>query len=87
MMFAVYASHAEIDDPLSALRVGEQPEPDAQQGWVRVKVSHASLNRHDLFTLRGITSHHGHASRHEEQDRLHALHGKDLPYLGHDALP
>jgi NADPH:quinone reductase-like Zn-dependent oxidoreductase len=57
MMFAVYASHAEIDDPLSALRVGEQPEPDAQEGWVRVKVSHASLNRHDLFTLRGITAH------------------------------
>src|ERR1700736_1774865 len=57
MMFAVYASHAEIDDPLSALRVGEQPEPDVQEGWVRVKVSHASLNRHDLFTLRGITAH------------------------------
>ena len=57
MMFAVYASHAEIDDPLSALRVGEQPEPDVQEGWVRVKVSHASLTRHDLFTLRGITAH------------------------------
>jgi NADPH:quinone reductase-like Zn-dependent oxidoreductase len=56
-MFAVYASHADIDDPLSALRVGEQPEPDVREGWVRVKVSHASLNRHDLFTLRGITSH------------------------------
>ena len=56
-MFAVYASHAEIDDPLSALRVGEQPEPDVQEGWVRVKLSHASLNRHDLFTLRGITAH------------------------------
>jgi NADPH:quinone reductase-like Zn-dependent oxidoreductase len=25
-------------------------------GWVRVKISHASLNRHDLFTLRGITA-------------------------------
>jgi hypothetical protein len=56
-MFAVYASHADNDDPLSALCVGEQPEPDVQEGWVRVKLSHASLNRHDLFTLRGITSH------------------------------
>jgi len=56
-MFAVYASHAEIDNPLSALRVGEQREPDVREGWVRVKVSHASLNRHDLFTLRGITAH------------------------------
>ena len=26
-------------------------------GWTRVKISHASLNRHDLFTLRGITAH------------------------------
>ena len=26
------------------------------RGW-RVKVSHASLNRHDLFTLRGISGH------------------------------
>src|SRR5258705_348741 len=53
-MFAVYATHAAPDDPLSALKVGERPDPDAPEGWVRVKVSHASLNRHDLFTLRGM---------------------------------
>jgi hypothetical protein len=29
-MFAVYASHANIDDPLSALRLGEQPEPEVR---------------------------------------------------------
>src|SRR6202521_1398514 len=56
-MFAVYADHADVDDPLSALCIGEQPEPDVREGWTRVKLSHASLNRHDLFTLRGITSH------------------------------
>src|ERR1700731_3646078 len=56
-MFAVYAPPADNAAPLSALCVGEQPEPDVQEGWVRVKLSHASLNRHDLFTLRGITSH------------------------------
>jgi len=56
-LFAAYATHADLDDPLSALRIGEQPEPDIPEGWVRVKVSHASLNRHDLFTLRGITAH------------------------------
>jgi len=50
-MFAVYATHAAPDDPLSALKIGERPEPDVPEGWVRVKVSHASLNRHDLFTL------------------------------------
>ena len=56
-MFAVYATHAAPDDPLSALKIGERPEPDVPEGWVRVKVSHASLNRHDLFTLRGISGH------------------------------
>src|SRR6516165_528356 len=56
-MFAVYATHAAPDDPLSALKVGERPEPDVPAGWVRVKVSHASLNRHDLFTLRGLSGH------------------------------
>src|SRR5262245_3916475 len=56
-MLAVYATHAAPDDPLSALKVGEKPEPDVPEGWVRVTVSHASLNRHDLFTLRGISGH------------------------------
>src|ERR1700759_935371 len=56
-MLAVYATHAAPDDPLSALEVGQQPEPNVPEGWVRVKVSHASLNRHDLFTLRGLSGH------------------------------
>ena len=56
-MLAVYATHAAPDDPLSALEVGQQPEPNVPEGWVRVKVSHASLNRHDVFTLRGISGH------------------------------
>jgi len=56
-MFAVYATHAAPDDPLSALKVGERADPDVPEGWVRVKVSHASLNRHDLFTLRGMSGH------------------------------
>jgi NADPH:quinone reductase-like Zn-dependent oxidoreductase len=56
-MFAVYATHAAPDDPLSALKLGERPEPDVPEGWVRVRVSHASLNRHDLFTLRGMSGH------------------------------
>jgi NADPH:quinone reductase-like Zn-dependent oxidoreductase len=56
-MFAVYATQAAPADPLSALKIGERPEPDVPQGWVRVKVSHASLNRHDLFTLRGLSGH------------------------------
>jgi NADPH:quinone reductase-like Zn-dependent oxidoreductase len=57
MIFAAYAAHADVDNPLSALRAGERPEPEVPAGWVWVKVSHASLNRYDLFTLRGITAH------------------------------
>src|SRR5882724_6358076 len=56
-MFAVYATHADSLDPISALQIGERPEPAVPGGWVRVKISHASLNRRDLFTLRGISGH------------------------------
>lgn len=56
-MFAVYATRAAPDDPLAALRIGDLPEPEVPDGWVRVKISHASLNRHDLFTLQGISGH------------------------------
>lgn len=56
-MFAVYATHAALDDPLAALRIGEQADRDIPEGWVRVKISHASLNRHDIFTLQGVRGH------------------------------
>jgi NADPH:quinone reductase-like Zn-dependent oxidoreductase len=55
-MFAVCAARPNPDDPLASLVVGERPEPEVPDGWVRVKISRASLNRHDLFTLRGITA-------------------------------
>jgi NADPH:quinone reductase-like Zn-dependent oxidoreductase len=56
-MFAVYAFEANADDPLAALAIGDLPEPEVPEGWLRIKISHASLNRHDIFTLRGITAH------------------------------
>ena len=55
-MFAIFAARPNPADPLASLVVGERPEPEVPEGWVRVKVSHASLNRHDLFTLQGITA-------------------------------
>src|SRR5260370_4229021 len=55
-MFAVYASEGNIENALASLAVGERPEPVVPEGWVRVKVSHASLNRHDIFTLMGVTA-------------------------------
>jgi NADPH:quinone reductase-like Zn-dependent oxidoreductase len=53
-MFAVYASRPEPDDPLAALVVGERPEAEVPDGWVAVQVKAASLNQHDVFTLRGV---------------------------------
>ena len=34
--------------------MGERPEPDVPDGWVTVDVRAASLNMHDVFTLRGV---------------------------------
>lgn len=53
-MFAVYAAEPNPDDPIAALRVGERPEPQVPDGWVAVRVRAASLNMHDLWTLRGV---------------------------------
>ena len=53
-MFAVYAAEPNADAPLDSLTVGERPEPEVPDGWVAVTVSAASLNMHDLWTLRGV---------------------------------
>jgi NADPH:quinone reductase-like Zn-dependent oxidoreductase len=53
-MFAVYAAAPQPDNPLAALTVGERPEPEPRDGWVTVNVKAASLNMHDLWTLRGV---------------------------------
>ncbi|HEY5189248.1 MAG TPA: zinc-binding dehydrogenase [Solirubrobacteraceae bacterium] len=53
-MFAVYASAINPEDPLSGLEVGERPDPEARDGWTTVTVKAASLNHHDLWSLRGV---------------------------------
>src|SRR5690349_5080747 len=53
-MFAVYAEKFTTDDPLSGLVVGERPDPAVPDGWARVTVKAASLNHHDLWSLRGV---------------------------------
>ncbi len=53
-MFAVYADSFSTDDPLSGLVLGERPEPVAPDGWTTVTVKAASLNHHDLWSLRGV---------------------------------
>lgn len=53
-MFAVYAESFSSADPLSGLVVGERPAPEAPDGWATVTVKAASLNHHDLWSLRGV---------------------------------
>jgi NADPH:quinone reductase-like Zn-dependent oxidoreductase len=53
-MLAVYAAQTNSDDPLSALSIGERPDPEPPDGWTTVTVKAASLNHHDLWSLRGV---------------------------------
>ena len=53
-MFAVYAESFSSDDPLAGLVVGERPDPEVPDGWTTVTVKAASLNHHDLWSLRGV---------------------------------
>jgi NADPH:quinone reductase-like Zn-dependent oxidoreductase len=52
-MFAVYAHAVDPIDPLSALSVGELEQPETPGDWVSVQVKAASLNHHDLWSLKG----------------------------------
>lgn len=53
-VFAVYAESFDRDNPLNGLVVGERPDPEVPDGWTTVTVKAASLNHHDLFSLRGV---------------------------------
>ncbi len=53
-MFAVYAESFDPDNPLEGLVLGERPDPVAPDGWTTVTVKAASLNHHDVWSLRGV---------------------------------
>jgi NADPH:quinone reductase-like Zn-dependent oxidoreductase len=53
-MFAVYVESFHPDDPLAGLVLGDRPEPEVPDGWTTIEVKAASLNHHDLFSLRGV---------------------------------
>jgi NADPH:quinone reductase-like Zn-dependent oxidoreductase len=54
---AAYAVKLGGEAPLANLEVGDRPTPVPGAGEVRVRVRAASLNHHDLFTLRGIVGY------------------------------
>jgi len=77
-MFAVYAESINRGDPLSGLVVGERPAPEVPDGWTTVTVKAASLNHHDLWSLKGQGL---------KQDALPMILGCDAAGLDEDGHP
>lgn len=74
-MFAITAAAIDRDDPLSGLTLGEHPDPTPPDGWEVVEVRAASLNHHDLWSLRGVGM---------SEDRLPIVLGCDAAGLAAD---
>jgi NADPH:quinone reductase-like Zn-dependent oxidoreductase len=53
-MLAAFAKAIDRSEPLRGLELGERPDPDPPAGWATVNVKAASLNHHDLWSLRGV---------------------------------
>lgn len=53
-MLAAFAAAQSPDDPLSGLEIGERGEPEPRDGWEVVELRAATLNHHDLWSLRGV---------------------------------
>jgi len=67
-MRAAVAVSQNPEDPLSGLELRDADDPAPRPGWTRVRVRAASLNPHDLWTLKGV----GHPA-----DRLPMILGCD----------
>jgi NADPH:quinone reductase-like Zn-dependent oxidoreductase len=74
-MLAVYAAAIDRDDPLSGLKIDDRPVPEPPDGWTTVTVKAASLNHHDLWSLRGVGL---------PEDRLPMILGCDAAGLDED---
>src|SRR2546423_14902568 len=74
-MRAVYAAGIDRSNPLSGLAVGQRPDPEPPEGWATVNVRAASLNHHDLWSLRGVGL---------PEDRLPMILGCDAAGLDED---
>jgi len=53
-MLAAYAARFSPESPVDGLEVGERPEPAERENWSVVEVRAATLNHHDLWSLRGV---------------------------------
>src|SRR5436305_8662402 len=77
-MFAVTAARFDADDPVAGLDLGDRPGPAPEPGWTTVTVKAASLNHHDVWTLRGVGV---------TEDRLPVVLGCDAAGLDEDGTP
>ena len=53
-MLSVYATGVNFADPMSCLAIGDLPEAPTPEDWVTVNVRAASLNHHDVWSLKGV---------------------------------
>jgi NADPH:quinone reductase-like Zn-dependent oxidoreductase len=53
-MRAAVATGSSAENPLSCLAVADHPVPAPPPGWTTVRMRAASLNHHDVWTLRGV---------------------------------
>ncbi len=53
-MFCAYAESTNPKSPLDGLVLGERPDPVPEDGWTTIDVKAASLNHHDVWSLRGV---------------------------------
>jgi NADPH:quinone reductase-like Zn-dependent oxidoreductase len=53
-VLAAFAASQDATDPLRGLSIGQQPEPEAPDGWEVIEVRAAALNQHDIWSLRGV---------------------------------
>lgn len=74
-MFAVYVDSSNFESPLDALKLGERPEPEVPPGWTTVEVKAASINHHDVWSMRGVGL---------RQDRLPMIIGCDAAGIDED---
>jgi NADPH:quinone reductase-like Zn-dependent oxidoreductase len=74
-MLAAYAAAIDRDDPLTGLKIDERPDPEPPDGWTTITVKAASLNHHDLWSLRGVGL---------PEDRLPMILGCDAAGLDED---
>jgi NADPH:quinone reductase-like Zn-dependent oxidoreductase len=74
-MLAAYAQSLNAEDPLSGLSVDQRPDPDVPHGWTTIQVKAASLNHHDLWSLRGVGL---------SEDRLPMILGCDAAGIDED---